>query len=111
MTPRRPSRRQRQRLAQGLERALQEADRCSRSRLTAVVPVQRAEIRASKPLILTLAAQLRQLEDPHPGGVVLTRRLLTDATGPLFAPAPPGTLWDTLEQAIVALSDERASEH
>ena len=92
------------RLADGLERAVRAAEIRSET-YSSVVPVQRAEVRATRALMLTLASRIRNIQ--HPGATALTRvrRLLTDGVGPLFAPAAPGTLREVLIQATVELED------
>ena len=69
------------------------------------MPVQRNEVRASRTLMLTLAARIRAAEDPSATVLTLVQRLLTDGHGPLFAPAAPGALRDALMQATLAMDD------
>jgi hypothetical protein len=66
------------------------------------------EVRATEPLILELAARLRDPGAVSDAGLARTKRLLTDGTGPLFAPSAPGALQDAVERAILALDDARA---
>jgi hypothetical protein len=68
-----------------------------------VIPVQSAEVQATRTLMLALASRIRSAGDARPAGVILVRRLLTDCCGPLFAPAAPGTLRDAVVEAILAL--------
>ena len=90
------------RLADGLERAVR-ASREPHATWTSAVPVQRAEVRATRGLMLELAARLRDADDVPPAALRVVDRLLTDGNGPLFAPAPPGTLHDRVLEAILAL--------
>jgi hypothetical protein len=99
-------RRHRQRLANGLERAVAEA-RAAPAPFTAAVPVRRDEVLATRGLMLELAARIRETDGRHPAGLILARRLLTSGDGPLFAPSAPGALRDAVVDAMVALSDVR----
>jgi hypothetical protein len=98
--------RRRESLACGLENAVVAARR-PRASLSSVVPVRRAEVRATEHLMLELAARIRATNGRHPAGLILARRLLTSGAGPLFAPSAPGALRDALTDAMVALSDVR----
>jgi hypothetical protein len=100
------SRRRRERLARGLEDAVAAAW-APRAPLSAVIPVQRAEVRATEHLMVELAARIRAADERHPAGLILTQRLLTSGDGPLFAPSAPGALQDAVMDAMVALSDVR----
>jgi hypothetical protein len=109
LAARRNTKRQREPLglAARLERAVAEAHEPP-ARFATAIPVQRHEVRATEPLLLELAARLRDGGPIAPSGIVKTKRLLTDGTGPLFAPSAPGALWDAVEAAILALDDARA---
>jgi hypothetical protein len=98
--------RRRRRLADDLERLLTTAQ-AAHDPLSPAVAVQRAEILATRSLLLELARQIRQAEDSRPAALIPARRLLTDGTGPVFAPSRPGTLWDSVEQAMLAVRDAR----
>jgi hypothetical protein len=92
-------RNRRTRYAAGLERALRAAHQPSG--LTAAIPVQRGQVHEARAELAALASALRAEEVP-PAALDGVRRLLTDCTGPLFAPAPPGTL----RVAVAGVLDE-----
>src|SRR5215210_6399624 len=95
--------RRRERLARGLVGAVKSAQ-ARRTPFTAAVPVQRAEVRANRALLLELACRIRTGDGARTAGLILARRLLTDGTGPLFVQEPPGALRsDAVTEAIVAL--------
>jgi hypothetical protein len=98
---------QRDRLAARLERIVEEAHEPPAGLATAI-PVQRDEVRATEPLLLELAARLREPGAASTAGLANTKRLLTDGTGPLFAPCASGALRDAVAGAILALDDARA---
>jgi hypothetical protein len=75
----------------GLERILREAATPSRG-LTAQAPVQREAILAARPFLLNLLERLREAEAPRPAGVARTLLLLAEGYGPVYSPAPRGTL-------------------
>ena len=99
--------RRRRHLADHLERLVTAANEAP-APLTSAIPVQRAQVRASRTLILELASRIRSGDPVQPAGLVLARRLLTDGNGPAFALSPPGALAEAVEHAIRALGDVRA---
>ena len=99
--------RRRRRLADDLERLVTAAKEAP-APLSSAIPVQRAQVRATRTPILELASRIRGDDPVQPAGLILARRLLTDGNGPAFAPSPPGALADAAEQAIRALDDVRA---
>jgi hypothetical protein len=60
--------------------------------LSAKAPLQRAAILAARPFLLSLLDTLREVEHPRPAGVARVELLLTDGTGPIYAPSHQGTL-------------------
>ena len=107
LAARRQSGRQCERLAAQLEHIVKEAHEPA-IELTTAIPVRRDEVRATESLILELAARLRSHGTESEVRLSVTKRLLTDGTGPLFAPSRPGALQDAVERAILALDDARA---
>jgi hypothetical protein len=99
--------RRRRRLADDLEHLVNAAKEAP-APLSSAIPVQRAQVRAMRTLILELASTIRDDDPVQPAGLILARRLLTDGNGPAFAPSPPGALADAVAQAIRALEDDRA---
>jgi hypothetical protein len=70
---------------------------------TALTPdVCAAEVRAARRALLELAARLREPACAA-RGVVMARRLLTDPTSPVYAPAPNDELWRAARAACRAL--------
>ena len=90
------------RLAAALERAVASADEDHRG-FTAQVPVSRAAVIEARTELLSLARELELREHPGPDGVALTRRLLSDACGPLYSPRRPEDLVDAARRARAAL--------
>jgi hypothetical protein len=93
----------RESLARGVERLVAAADR-TRPRITAAIPPHRAEVRQARRELLSLAEVLRADGPVSPRGVALVSRLLTDGTGPAYAPAQLGALAAAAEQALDALA-------
>ncbi len=91
----------RQGLATGLRRAVSDARRVSCARSSAV-HVARPAVRACAPALLELAAQLGD-EGVRPRGIALTRRLLSDGTGPLYCARSDDDLRATIEEIRAAL--------
>jgi hypothetical protein len=78
-------------LADSLEQVIVEAVAPPRER-GAAIPVQREEVLAAQRDLLRLVAALRS-EPPAPvRGIAAVSVLLTDGTGPVYAPHPHGTL-------------------
>jgi hypothetical protein len=99
-------RRRRAHLADGLERAVRAAATPRlRGPLSAAIPVDAAEVRATRRLLLELAFRIRADEAAQPAGLLLARRLLTDGGGPLFNRSASGALRDAAAEAILALGD------
>jgi hypothetical protein len=86
----------------GLERVLREAAMPSRG-LTAQAPLQRDAILAARPFLLSLLDALREVQHPRAAGVAHVEMLLTDGTGPIYAPSYPGTLASAAYRARDAL--------
>jgi hypothetical protein len=92
----------RERLATALDAVLIDAER-PRSERRWSVRVCREEVEVARGEIQHLAERLR---DPRPvsaRGVALARRLLSDGTGPLYAPSANDELYRQLHHASVAL--------
>jgi hypothetical protein len=91
-------RRVRERLARGLERIVAEAAAPPHEH-GADVPVQREEVLAARRDLLRLVAALRSAPGPGVRCIATVSLLLTDGTGPVFAPYPHGTLRQAAFQA------------
>jgi hypothetical protein len=83
--------RRRERLADGVERLITAAAQPP-SRLSAAVPLRREEVLDTRPLLLTLAAELRAPGPVRAEGVALTRLLLVDGGSALYEPGEAGAL-------------------
>ena len=79
-------------LADRVDDILREAARRPAPGLSARAPLHRDQIAAARPFLVSLGERLREAERPRPGGLAQTRELLTDGTGPIYAPAELGTL-------------------
>jgi hypothetical protein len=95
----------RARYAAGLERAVRAAH--EPAGLTAAIPVQRGAVAAARGPLLELASALRSADAVPPVALAGVRRLLTDCTGPLFAPAAPGALRAAALAVLEELDDGR----
>lgn len=101
------SRRMRKRLAKGLENVMIEAIAPARGP-TSAVPVRRAEVLTAQHDLLRLVEALRAESGPPVRAIAVASVLLTDGTGPVFAPYPHGTLAEVAFQAAFhAEADER----
>lgn len=67
------------------------------------VPIRRAEIVGSGPVLHSLARELAEAEDVAPRGVILTERLLRDGRSPLYFREADMTLDTAARQARAAL--------
>jgi hypothetical protein len=65
----------------------------------AAVPVRRDEVLAAQRDLLRLVAALRSAPAPPVRSIAAVSLLLTDGTGPLFAPYPRGSLREVAFQA------------
>lgn len=90
--------RTRQRLAEAIERVIEEAKEGPR-RLSAAAPVSRQAVTTARPLLLTLAGELRTPGPVRAQGVALTRRLLTDGASPLYALQDERALESAIDEA------------
>jgi hypothetical protein len=88
----------RHRLADGLERAVIEAVAPAHDP-SAAVPVQRDEVLAAQHDLMRLVRALRSEPAPSVRAIAAVSQLLTDGTGPVFAPHPHGTLSEAASQA------------
>ena len=97
------SRRTRNMVADGLQRAARRAALPADASLSTRIPVQReAAYDALRPLT-DLVHRLQDEEPPaRAQGVALALRLLTDGTAPLHAPSEPGTLREAVRVALEA---------
>ena len=86
------TRREAEHVTERLEAILHELDHPPARALTSRAPLQRAQIIDARPFVANLAQRLRDVEHPHAVGVARVRQLVVDGSGPLYAPAPPGTL-------------------
>src|SRR3954453_8013400 len=94
--------RKRQRLADQLDRLVEQAELPQAYRGSAA-PLNRAEIRRCHHLVHSLAAELREDQPLTPAGVLLVRRLLSDGASPLYAREDEGLLELELRRARTAL--------
>jgi hypothetical protein len=96
------SRRLRERVADGLTRAVRDAERAALGVSAAVRP-DRREVNAALTVLATLDRRLRGGEPVSAQGVALLESLLTDGTSPLYRPSEPGALGSRLRAAAAAL--------
>ena len=92
-------------VADGLERAVEAADR-PEPLLSSAVPVRAGEVLAARDELLGLVAQLRTTPAPPPRALALSRRLLLDAASPLFSPEAAGTLRRAVDEARLAFDPD-----
>lgn len=85
------------RLARGLESVIASVDK-PKTPLTAAVPVRRGPVRGARRELLALAGDLRHMRAPHPRGVAMAERLITDPYSPLYT----ATSSDEIERAARA---------
>jgi Amino acid permease len=71
--------------------------------VSAAVPLNRRAIAQLRPLLLTLAADLREAEPVSPRGVAIVRQLLLDGYSPLYGSTDPGELEEELRRARAGL--------
>jgi hypothetical protein len=90
--------RTRHRLADGLERVLVEAVAPGHER-GASIPIQRDQVLAAQRDLMRLVAALRSEPGPPVRTIAAVSLLLTDGTGPVFAPSPDGALREAAFQA------------
>lgn len=94
----------RARVADGLAAAIDRASN-ERSAFSAAIPVQWAQVQNARAELTELIDELRAPWPVRPQGVAMARRLLLDGGGPLYAPAPSGTLRSAAWTALDRLSD------
>jgi hypothetical protein len=92
----------RHKLAADIERVIETTDEPPRP-LTAAVPLNRCAIRDLRPLLLTIADDLRADDPVSANGVAIVRELLRDGGSPLYAGGRPGELEEELRRARAAL--------
>ena len=95
-------------LAAELEAALGRALHPDGSSHPSAVDLSRDAIAAAAPDLRRLIEGLRADEPPDPRGVALATRLLRDIDSPLYEPARPRELRDTITGAVSALRREHA---
>jgi hypothetical protein len=95
--------RYRRRLALSLLRVANEASVRPKPRLSAAVPLQRAQLAESRETLAFVVEVLLFAERVDPRGVAMVRELLADGGSPLYSPAEPGSLGARLEGALHAL--------
>ena len=102
---------ERARLARRFEEVL--AARPLERGLSSSIPIDTRAVQVARPVLAELIAGLRSAETVEPRGVVLARRLLTDATSPLYgqSSAPEGAdrLWYESLSVLFALRPLSAS--
>jgi hypothetical protein len=89
----------RERVAGALEEILADAQRPRAARCA----ICREEVEVARGELLRLAMRLRDTRPVHARGVALARRLLSDRSGPLYAPARNDELWRQARRAAAAL--------
>ncbi|MGO9791093.1 MAG: hypothetical protein ACLP8S_16825 [Solirubrobacteraceae bacterium] len=92
----------RPRLASALDTILLDAERSTPARRWSV-RVCRQEVEVARGEIQRLAERLRDPRPVRPCGVALTRRVLSDGTGPLYATSANDELYRQLHRALSAL--------
>jgi hypothetical protein len=105
--------RRRRALADGLVRAVRDANRPSR--WTCAAPLDRAAVRAAAPELRALAAALLQDPAPRPQAITLAEQLVREADSPLYTPGDEDALRESARIAREALerrvdSIERSSQ-
>jgi hypothetical protein len=96
----------RRKTAADVERVVQAAEEPPPP-LTAAVPLNRTAIGELRPLLLTLAEDLRTDGAVSPGGVAIVRLLLRGGSSPLYGSPPVEELEDELRRARAALRPVR----
>ena len=86
------SERTRRSLARSLERLVEQAEEPPRLARAAIVFPNRARVREARPLMLTLAARLRDRAPVTPYAMAALRDLLTDGAGPVYTRGDPDAL-------------------
>ncbi len=99
-------RRCRDQLAGGLGRLLSRTR--GRSAFSAAIPFDRRAVEIARPALEQLAIALRSPEPIAPRGVALTRLLLTDPCGAVYAPAYSDQLYDVAREALRAVDAGQA---
>lgn len=95
------SRRTRERLAAGLERLVELAERTPSQRQPVWIP--RREILEARSQLIGLASRLRDTRPVYARGVAMVSRLIQDGTGPAFAANADGALRGAIAAAASAL--------
>jgi len=101
------TRRSRDRIARGIERAVAEAERPWNG-MRAAVPVQRRTVLGARPTLLALVRALRSPAPVAAQGVALALRLLTDGGGPLYG-SDSRWIAEAASASIAGLDDARRS--
>ena len=96
----------RHQLAGGVERLLSPTR--SRAAFSAAIPFDRRAVEIARPALEQLAIVLRSPQPIAPRGVALTRLLLTDPCGAVYAPAYADQLYDVARAALVAVDPGQA---
>ena len=99
-------RRCRDQLAGGLERLLSPTR--GRAAFSAAIPFDRRAVEIARPALEQLAIVLRSPEPIAPRGVALTRLLLTDPCGAVYAPAYADQLYDVAREALLAVDPDHS---
>lgn len=89
-------------LADSVERLITAATR-PLTRVSAAAPLRREEILDARPLLLTLAAELRAPGPVRAQGVALTRFLLSDGSSVLYEASETTNLSEAVDQARAGL--------
>ena len=103
------ARRSRERVADGLARAIHDA-RAGTPGFSAAVRPHREELLAASIVIGTLERRLRAAEPVSARGVALLRVLLSDGASSLYRPCARGALGSELRAAAAALEPDRRSD-
>ena len=89
-------------MAAHIERVIEAAAEPRRP-LSAAVPLNRRAIEETRPLLLTLAEDLRSEDRVSSRGVAILLQLLMDGNSPLYGSVHPGELEEELHRARAAL--------
>lgn len=94
------SHRRRAALADSLEHILELTERPQRAGLSSALPVNRKQVAEARPTINALVSRLTGPRSVDACGVAMLTALLSDGTGPLFAPGSRAALREGLEEAL-----------
>ena len=100
-------REERRRIATGIEHALERAEQPATS-ISPQIAVRREAVEEARGELLEIVERLRMPAPIHEEGLRLAHTIVTDGTGPLYSPAPDGTMRDLANRTLRALDDASA---